>query len=126
MEKQKEKPKYNLFQNSAYMIGRAWKHTPSVLWIILAIIAVTVLQSLAGLYIAPVVLEKVEAHAKLSELLRTIGLFAGALLLLSAADGCTCLSPPDGSEGASGVAGSEGVSPPPGTGSVFGVFLSST
>lgn len=87
MEKQKEKPKYNLFQNTGYMIGKAWKHTPSVLWLILAIIVVTVLQSLAGLYIAPSVLEKVEAHAPLAVLLRTIGLFAGALLLLSAADG---------------------------------------
>ncbi|MBQ1504145.1 MAG: ABC transporter ATP-binding protein, partial [Oscillospiraceae bacterium] len=87
MEKKKDKPKYNLFQNTGYMIGKAWKHTPSILWLILAIIVVTVLQSLAGLYIAPSVLEKVETHAPLAVLLRTIGLFAGSLLILSALDG---------------------------------------
>lgn len=87
MDVRKEKPKYNLFQNTGYMIGKAWKHTRSVLWVVLAIVAVTVLQSLAGLYIAPVVLEKVEAHAPLAVLLRTILLFALSLLMLSALSG---------------------------------------
>ncbi|MGI5899632.1 MAG: ABC transporter ATP-binding protein [Christensenellales bacterium] len=80
-EKAKERPKYNLWQNSAYMISLAWKNEKSVLWLCLLLAAVAVLSSLVELFIAPAVLGRVEAAAPIGELLLTIAVFSGALML---------------------------------------------
>ncbi len=78
-----KKPAYNLWQNLAYMVGKAWGTCRSVLWLALALTLVMVLSNLAELFIAPVILQKVEQAAPLGELLWTIVAFAGVLLLLS-------------------------------------------
>jgi ATP-binding cassette subfamily B protein len=80
-EKAKERPRYNLWQNSAYMISMAWKNEKSVLWLCLLLGAVSVLTSLVELFISPAVLGKVETAAPIGELLLTIALFAGGLML---------------------------------------------
>ena len=53
MRKKKEKPKYNMWQNSAYMIRLAWEREKSVipLFILPALLAVAT--SLLELYLAP-------------------------------------------------------------------------
>lgn len=85
--KNKEKPKYGMWQCVCFMVKTAWGSVRSVLWlsIIFAILSVGI--NLAQLFIAPMVLEKVENLAPLPELLGTIGVFSAILLVLNAALG---------------------------------------
>ena len=82
--KSKQKPKYSIWQCVCFMVKTAWGSVRSVLWfsILFAILSVGI--NLAQLFIAPMVLQKVEALAPLGELLATIGIFAGLLLVLNA------------------------------------------
>ena len=77
-------PRYNLWQNSAYMIHLAWQKRKSVLLLCTAAAFVGVASALAELLIAPVILNKVELLAPLQELLITIGTFAAMMVLLKA------------------------------------------
>ncbi len=83
-QKKKEKPQYNMWQNSGWMIKNAWKERKSVLFLSLAVAAGAVAMSLTELFIAPMVLRKVETSAPLSQLLGTILGFALLLMFLSA------------------------------------------
>ena len=85
--KLKEKPKYGIFQCVSFMIKTAWKHVKSVLWLCIVFAVLTVSINLAQLFMAPMILQKVEAAASLNELLASIGIFAGVLLMLNAALG---------------------------------------
>lgn len=79
----KSKPKYNIFQNVSFMIRAAWKNAKSVLWLCLAYVALQLGINLAQLYIAPVVLGKVEQTAPLPELLGSIAVFSLILVILN-------------------------------------------
>lgn len=81
-KRQKERPKYNLWQNSAYMIQEAWHRRKSVLALCVAVVLLGVAINLTELLIVPVILQKVEGAVSLRELLLTILLFSGLLLLL--------------------------------------------
>jgi ATP-binding cassette subfamily B protein len=83
-QKQKERPKYNMWQNSAYMINEAWKVRRSVVFLCLILAILAVATNLAELFVAPVILEKVEAAVPLGELISTIVLFSFVLLVLAA------------------------------------------
>ena len=77
-----KKPRYNMWQNSAYMLATAWtSNTKSVIWLCLAIAALGVASSVLGLFIAPRILGAVEAGVPLGELVRIILVFSGAMLL---------------------------------------------
>ena len=82
--KSNQKLKYSIWQCVCFMVKTAWGSVRSVLWfsILFAILSVGI--NLAQLFIAPMVLQKVEALAPLGELLATIGIFAGLLLVLNA------------------------------------------
>ena len=80
----KKKPVYGVGQNVSYMLGRAWRESPRVIPIGVGIALVGVAANLAGLLIAPAILQKVETAAPLPELLSTIGIFALTLILLYA------------------------------------------
>lgn len=82
--KSKQKPKYSVWQCVCFMVKTAWGSVRSVLWfgILFAVLSVGI--NLAQLFIAPIVLQKVETLAPLGELLATIGIFAGLLLVLNA------------------------------------------
>ena len=82
--KLKQKPKYSIWRCVCFMVKTAWGSVRSVLWfsILFAILSVGI--NLAQLFIAPMVLQKVEDLAPLGELLATIGIFAGLLLVLNA------------------------------------------
>ena len=82
--KKKEKPLYNLWQNTAWMIGNAWKTQKSVLFLCVAAAAGAVALSLTELFVTPVVLKKVETAAPLPELLGAVIGFALLLMLFSA------------------------------------------
>lgn len=77
------KPKYNLFQNTWYMIKRAWKDNKSVLWLLGLLVMITFFIQLVELLLAPAILTKLETHAPLSDLLKTIAIFSLSLITLS-------------------------------------------
>ena len=81
--KQKEKPKYSVWQNICYMLKLAWNNHKSVLWMCIIWAALSLGINVAQLFIAPMVLQKVETLAPLVELLGTIGIFAVTLVVLN-------------------------------------------
>lgn len=81
--KRKKKSPYNMWQNTGFMVSQAWRTYPSVIFLCIALAAVTAAQTVAELLIAPMVLRKVENAAPLEDLLLTIAGFSLALLLLS-------------------------------------------
>ena len=81
----KQETRYSMLQNAGYMIRLAWREQKSVLWLCLALAGLYVAISLAELFLAPLVLGKVEAAAPLPELFGTIAVMAGTLVLLRAA-----------------------------------------
>ncbi len=82
--KAKEKPKYSIWQCVCFMVKTAWQTVRSVLWLCAGYAVLSVGINLAQLFLAPMVLQKVETQAPLGELLGTIGIFSGALLVLNA------------------------------------------
>jgi len=80
------KPKYNMCQNSWYMIKLAWTSGEKkviVLSLLSALFAVAL--NLINLYVSPSILSVVERKASVTELIVTIAVFVVALMLVSAA-----------------------------------------
>ncbi len=80
------KPKYNMGQNSWYMIKLAWttgEKKVIVLSLLSALFAVAL--NLINLYVSPSILSVVERKATVAELILTIVVFVVALMLISAA-----------------------------------------
>lgn len=71
-----KKPKYGLGQSVRFMLGMAWKYRRSTIWVCLLYAAIQLGLNLCQLFIAPVVLGKVEQAAPLPELLGSIGVFS--------------------------------------------------
>lgn len=79
------KPKYNMAQNSWYMIKLAWTSGEKkviVLSLLSALFAVAL--NLINLYVSPTILSVVERKASVSELILTIVVFVVALMVVSA------------------------------------------
>lgn len=85
-EKEKNKPRYNPWQNSAYMIGLSLRRLPSVFVLCVLLGVVQIVQNLVQLLIAPSILERLENGSELSAVLWTILGFTLAALLLRAAE----------------------------------------
>ena len=83
MEKTK-KPKYNMWQNTAYMIKTAWATHKPVIFLVVGLAVTGAGKTIAELLIAPSILAKIELSVPLNELIMSILLFTGILLLLSA------------------------------------------
>ena len=84
--KEKAKPKYNMWQNSAYMISLAWREKEKkVLVLALLLALISVVNSLVNLYITPSILSAVENRVPVSELIAIIVVFVGLLMLCAAA-----------------------------------------
>lgn len=80
----KNKPKYNLWQNTGFMIRCAWGSCRSVL-LLVALLALTASgKAVLELLLAPAVLQRLESGASFGALAGTIGLFTLGLLVLSA------------------------------------------
>ncbi len=82
--KNKEKPKYNIWQNIGFMLRCAWASQRTVPFVTILAALLAVGQNLCQLYLAPQILSKVETAAPLWELLLTIGLFTLLSVLLAA------------------------------------------
>ena len=76
----KEKQKYSIWQNTAYMLKNAWHIQKSVIWLCIAMAVIGTAKMTAELLIAPAILNKVEQAAPLAELLGVIAVFAGRCL----------------------------------------------
>ena len=88
MEKSKEKaikerPKYNMRQCVGFMVNIAWEKRKSVLVLCGILTVLRVIEGLLRLYIAPMILEKVEQRADLKELLWTIACFSLGLFVVT-------------------------------------------
>lgn len=82
-----KKPKYNMWQNSCWMIGTAWKiKEKKVIFLCLAQVIIALGQSLVSLFISPAVISAVETQKSLTYLLVTILVFIGARMLLNCAN----------------------------------------
>lgn len=77
----KEKPKYSVGSNVAYMVSLAWKRHRSVLWVCAAIALFTVAKTLTEMLIAPLILGVIESGGSLGTLLSTVGLFTLLLII---------------------------------------------
>ena len=83
MSDKKIKPKYNMWQNTGYMVNLAWKNQKQVIFINVVIALLAVALSLAELYLPPVILQQVERAASLKTLATTILLFTTGLAAIS-------------------------------------------
>lgn len=81
-----ERPKYSIAQNVCFCIRLAWHKRKRVLFVSVLAACISLLLNLVQLYVSPMILEKLEAHASLSQLLVTIGGFTAALFLLRGLD----------------------------------------
>lgn len=77
-----KKPKYNMWQNTGFMIGRAWCTYKSVIFLCIPLAFATAGTTVTELLIAPAILKRVETAAPLCELVRTIAVFVTVLLVL--------------------------------------------
>lgn len=77
----KEKPKYSVGSNVAYMVSLAWTRHKSVLWVCAAIALFTVAKTLTEMLIAPMILGVIESGGSLGTLLSTVGLFTLLLII---------------------------------------------
>lgn len=77
------RPKYHLYQNTGFMISTAWRISRSVLFLGLLLAAVTAAKAAAELFIAPMILRKIETHQPFQELVAVIAVLGGGLFLLT-------------------------------------------
>lgn len=80
--KEKNRPRYGVWQNVWWMVKLAWRTRKRVLLFCMVAAAVEVSLNLVQLYVAPEILSCVESHAPMGKLLGTIGWFTLALFLL--------------------------------------------
>ena len=83
--KNKDKPKYSIWQNVCFMVHTAWNTHKRVLLMCIMIAAIQVALKLVQLYVTPEILAKVEQKSSVGELLTTIVIFSAALFLLQGA-----------------------------------------
>ena len=78
-----KKSKYNLWQNTGFMVRLALKIHPGVIFICITLALSIAGGQVAELLFTPSILQKLETGAPLPEVLLTIGLFCGSLLILN-------------------------------------------
>ncbi|MBQ2724768.1 MAG: ABC transporter ATP-binding protein, partial [Clostridia bacterium] len=86
VKKKKEKvpkPKYKMPACIVFMVNLALKHEPMILWGGLIMTALAVVQNLVNLFISPMVLRAVEQKVPVVELIGTIGLMIGLLVVIN-------------------------------------------
>ena len=81
--KKTPKPKYNLWQNTGFMLRTSRKYAKSVFPLCIVLALLSAGTSVAELLIAPAILNKIELSASLGSVVFTIAAFALVLMLLS-------------------------------------------
>ncbi len=91
----REKPIYNMWQNSAYVIKNVWKRDRILLFIILAQIVLTVSISTLGIFLPKLVVEQIMSESSIKVLIFTIFIFTAANIIQGSALGyCNMISNP--------------------------------
>lgn len=67
-KKETQKPQYNMWQNTLYMIKIAWKYCKSIFFHIPILVVLATLQNLAELFLVPTILDSVETRISLNHL----------------------------------------------------------
>lgn len=80
------KPQYSIWKNLRYAWKLSWKHSKILVLFTLGTVLSELLINIIQLYIAPVVLGKVEQSVPLAELFGTIALFTFGLLICNSAN----------------------------------------
>lgn len=81
----KQKPKYNMWQNTVYYISFAWKEKEKkVIFLSLIFACFVILNNLVNLLVSPAILSVVEKREPMSKLIVTILGFTGTLIFCSA------------------------------------------
>ncbi len=84
-ETNETKLKYGLWKNAGFMIASAFRTKEPMVFILCILLALlAVLQNLIGLFISPAIIDAVERHVSVTELVLTILFFVGATMLVSA------------------------------------------
>lgn len=84
MEKKKERPKYNVFQNFMWMVGRSKKSKVSyVLWLSLLCGILVCANNIIGMLTTPMILDLLETKSSASSFFLAVGIVIGCLMLLS-------------------------------------------
>ena len=81
--KETKKPRYNMWQNTGFMLKNAWGTRKSVIFLCIAVAVVTTACSTVELLIAPSILRHVENADPLDSLLFSIAFFSLLLILFS-------------------------------------------
>ena len=82
--KKAPKPKYNLWQNTGFMLRTSRKYAKSVFPLCIVLALLSAGKSVAELLIAPAILNKIELSASLGSVVFTIAAFALVLMLFGA------------------------------------------
>ena len=82
IKKEKENPKYNIWQNSSYVIKNAWKQDKTVLLVILAQIFLTVALSIVALFLPRTVVAQIIGGVQINILVLTILAFTATTVIL--------------------------------------------
>ncbi|MCD7754323.1 MAG: ABC transporter ATP-binding protein/permease [Clostridiales bacterium] len=85
--REQKKRAYPMHRSVGFMLASAWRGNRSVIFLCVAVAAVTAGRSVADLLIAPTLLAQVESGAGLGALLAAVGGFGAVLVLLSALKG---------------------------------------
>lgn len=80
------RPKYNMWQNSAFMVRMSWRFCKSVVFLCVAAAVASACLGIAETLVSPIILSKVEGYAPFPDLLCTVAVSIGLLALLSAAN----------------------------------------
>lgn len=87
MKTKKQKPRYNMWQNMGYMVGKAWNGHKNVLVLLALEVMFAAGIHTAELFAVPVILKLVEQRTGIQILLGAIGGFTLLLAVLNAAGG---------------------------------------
>lgn len=82
LEKEKKSSEHNMFQNIMYMIRIAWAERKSVLVLCLMLTILPVIENLLNIFIIPSILTAIEENKTLLQLVYTIVIFVGLLMLV--------------------------------------------
>lgn len=80
----KAKPKYNMWQNTAFMVKLSFKFCKSVFFLCVLMAILTASIGIVEVLASPVILSKLEQRVSFSNLMAYIAMFIGILALLSA------------------------------------------
>ena len=79
----KEKPKYNMWQNTCFLFRWTWQHSKALIALNIVGVCTYISRRLLELYIAPTIIERLEKHAGLPDLIATILSFTVSLVIIS-------------------------------------------